>query len=1139
MECVDFVPATLERILSPRIGNHQGTIFPFPTWGSPYQTADHFWPYQNISDGGFLEDVQGSAHTVVYNGGKINKIQQLGTSLFLDGKDDWVDIGGMGRALFSEQNRQLLVTKSQGTQNARPTVSGSAWPMVSEGLLVGPFSMLVGPFLRDAISSQANLHGFRGFVGRAIFHVGLRDAISSQANLHGFRGSQANLHGFRGFVGRAIFHVGLRDAISSQANLHGFRGFVGGFQKCSSLRELRTYGCGFNADCVTDPSRCVDGFTIGFWLRVYEAGYIMSSGAFTNSKRGPGFQLIYDSNIEGFEFVLETTKKQWRLYVHGRPNNVFEVRKFGHFEIAQFAIWMRPLSLGDSAGVYLAGVVYDQNTAVCCYFKSVGLCAVNPCYDSQQCKRIEATHKCLCPRVNLQRKTCEEKIEGYCADKSSSCNLFSRQEKYCEHRSMRDLCPRSCDYCAPGSVAVTTTLTPHGKTPPYGKFSSPHHPSSSGSSHMPATLFPNLEPAPPKPSTTSSLIAGATTSMPGANVRPSNSLSPYGNFSARRMPRGSDCEAIDCSYYSTCKVHADEGYAQCHCKQDCPLDYEPVCGTNSKTYLNSCVLQAESCYIGRWIRVAKKGPCVTNALQAVFQFKYHKHLLPSRTQFGCDCIVRILELECNLNRKLVSRGGCRIFDMFLSQATRSMTPGILSTVKQNIGIPVEIYMEEVVVSLVCVLLLVNSPRFLTTATPVSNGWNPLDSAQIRRGFYRFQGSRYPNAVHYWPFNSTTPSRTLLDVRGNCKTLTYNGVRTTYAEQLGPVLSLDGVDDWILISGLKSKCINDPTLCDDGLTVAFWIKYHAGEFILSGGRYTDHQRGPGFQFLCLNCHKDPKKNKPKNFVLNLSTQTKDWKITLDFLPKAWFHFVFSWHIDNGLKVYRNGKLVVTDKSAAEVTFPPLKPRYEIITLGRPNSLTKLHNYAKIDIGHLVIWTYELSHYEVEVSFLTVLAKTTKSLICCHFKKADPCVTNPCHDGATCRSLDEKFECICPDITPGPCEEKRTISPCQDTLENCSVYAAQSGYCQFHRRYMESVCPLSCGFCSKYIHAAQHYYIHTAQYSYIHAAQHSYIHAAQHSYIHAAQHSYIHAAQHSYIHATQHSYIHAAQHSYIHTTQHYYV
>ena len=46
----------------------------------------------NITDG-ILEDVEGAAHTVVYNGAKIVQDPQLGYALSLDGKDDWVDTG--------------------------------------------------------------------------------------------------------------------------------------------------------------------------------------------------------------------------------------------------------------------------------------------------------------------------------------------------------------------------------------------------------------------------------------------------------------------------------------------------------------------------------------------------------------------------------------------------------------------------------------------------------------------------------------------------------------------------------------------------------------------------------------------------------------------------------------------------------------------------------------------------------------------------------------------------------------------------------------------------------------------------------------------------------------------------------------
>lgn len=69
-----------------------GSVYPYPVWGSPYESADHFWPMYNITDG-ILEDVEGAAHTMVYNGGKIVQVPQLEHALFLDGVDDYVDTG--------------------------------------------------------------------------------------------------------------------------------------------------------------------------------------------------------------------------------------------------------------------------------------------------------------------------------------------------------------------------------------------------------------------------------------------------------------------------------------------------------------------------------------------------------------------------------------------------------------------------------------------------------------------------------------------------------------------------------------------------------------------------------------------------------------------------------------------------------------------------------------------------------------------------------------------------------------------------------------------------------------------------------------------------------------------------------------
>lgn len=65
----------------------------FPSFGSPYETADHYWSMSNITKGRTLEDSRGAAHSTVRGGAKIKKVYQIGNVLYLDGIDAWVDTG--------------------------------------------------------------------------------------------------------------------------------------------------------------------------------------------------------------------------------------------------------------------------------------------------------------------------------------------------------------------------------------------------------------------------------------------------------------------------------------------------------------------------------------------------------------------------------------------------------------------------------------------------------------------------------------------------------------------------------------------------------------------------------------------------------------------------------------------------------------------------------------------------------------------------------------------------------------------------------------------------------------------------------------------------------------------------------------
>ncbi|XP_022796048.1 uncharacterized protein LOC111334546 isoform X2 [Stylophora pistillata] len=779
---------------------------PFPlVWGSPYLSAEHYWPMHNITNG-ILEDVRGAAHTVVHEG-KIVIVPQLGYALSLDGKDDWVDTGG------------------------------------------------------------------------------------------------------------------------------------------------------FNADCVTEPSRCENGFTMSFWLKVHGTGYILSSGSFTNKRNGPGYQLYYHQSLKRFKFLLETRDKKWTLFIHeevglwthmaftwrernglsyyedgnlssftdkpeivsalrqqnytpvitlARPSSSLDLKKFGKFEISQFAIWQKELSAADIAGVYGDGLSYNSNFAMCCHFKSVSPCMKNPCHDPEHCRRImeSAERKCICPSVNLRLKTCKAKITGECEDKSTSCAVFASQSEYCKRRKMREICPRSCNYCAP--ARPFTTLKPTLET------SSTFMSRISRKSRNPSTVIPTN--------------GGPTGS--GLTTNPTRTPT-----TARRGKRGESCDGLTCEYHERC-VNTSHGYVECKCPQHtCHNARKIICGTDGKTYLNMCVLRKEICRVKQQIKKKHDGRC--------------------------------------------------------------------------------------------------------------------------------SGELFPSATHYWPLNKVSQEKKVNDLRGNSNGNVYNGVKQSTADQIGGVLTLDGKDAFIELSGFKEECIVDPSSCSEGLSVAFWIKYIKGEFILSSGHYTSSSVGPGYRFVCENC--GPHLTSSGRFILELSNHSHKWRILLDSLPKWWFHFAFTWSRMHGLKFYKNGRLAVKSKKPDFIRNGGKATNK--ISIGKPNSLNSIfmpNKHGEFSIGHFAIWIYELSWDNVELAFLSSLTKTTSSIKCCHSMKADPCVKNPCHNGATCQRLENRYKCICEvNNLNRNCEHAPV--PCEDAIDNCDRFVQQDGYCKSHKRRMWSICPKACNFC----------------------------------------------------------------------------
>ncbi|CAJ0957416.1 unnamed protein product, partial [Mesorhabditis belari] len=80
------------------------------------------------------------------------------------------------------------------------------------------------------------------------------------------------------------------------------------------------------------------------------------------------------------------------------------------------------------------------------------------------------------------------------------------------------------------------------------------------------------------------------------------------NITVKYYGKCDPCDGHLCAAGTTCKVGVHRR-AECRCSQQCPLNREPVCGTDGNTYENECVMKVAACREDRTITVWKKGTC--------------------------------------------------------------------------------------------------------------------------------------------------------------------------------------------------------------------------------------------------------------------------------------------------------------------------------------------------------------------------------------------------------------------------------------------------------------------------------------------------------------------------------------------------
>ncbi|XP_053308487.1 agrin isoform X3 [Spea bombifrons] len=69
----------------------------------------------------------------------------------------------------------------------------------------------------------------------------------------------------------------------------------------------------------------------------------------------------------------------------------------------------------------------------------------------------------------------------------------------------------------------------------------------------------------------------------------------------------SPCLDVKCGFGATCVVKNQQ--AVCECQQACQAVYDPVCGSDKRTYGNMCELESTACALKKAITVKHKGPC--------------------------------------------------------------------------------------------------------------------------------------------------------------------------------------------------------------------------------------------------------------------------------------------------------------------------------------------------------------------------------------------------------------------------------------------------------------------------------------------------------------------------------------------------
>lgn len=194
-----------------------------------------------------------------------------------------------------------------------------------------------------------------------------------------------------------------------------------------------------------------------------------------------------------------------------------------------------------------------------------------------------------------------------------------------------------------------------------------------------------------------------------------------------------------------------------------------------------------------------------------------------------------------------------------------------------------------------------------------------------------------------------------DLRGNLH-------RTTHISgQVDKALQLSG-NGFINLGNFINTCLGKPSVCNDGMTVSFWLKYKLldrRQYFL--GTSGSDIRQPGFVI-----YQDMYINGSNYIAVSVRTGEAAWTTHVTVPWDTWTHVLFSWSPRDGLTVHTNGTVASRSKEFSPTA--SIQNSHTSFTLGRANNEQML---SRATYDELAVWYLVLTDKEA----MAIYARTS--------------------------------------------------------------------------------------------------------------------------------------------------------------------